>query len=350
MIMIKISDREIGENQPPFIIAEMSGNHNQSLERAIKLVDAAVDAGAHALKLQTASPDGLTLDVDNPDFLISDPESLWYGKNLYKLYQEAVTPWEWHKIIFEHCNKRGIIAFSSPFELSAVDFLESLDVPCYKIASFELVDLQLIKKVAKTGKPMIMSTGMGTLTDIELAVNTAKSEGNDKIILLKCTSTYPASPEDSNLLTIPHLKDCFGTEVGLSDHTMGIGVPCAAVALGATVVEKHFTLSRDDGGVDAAFSLEPQELEQLVIETERAWLARGSVSYNSGEREKVSLKFRRSIYVSEDISKGEELSVENIRVVRPGYGLEPKYLELLIGRKVNRDLIKGDAMSWEYIG
>ncbi len=348
--MIEIAKQLIGDTQPPFIIAEMSGNHNQSLDRALRLVDAAVEAGAHALKLQTSSPDGLTLDVDAPDFIISDPGSLWYGKNLYKLYQEAVTPWEWHAKIFDYCRERGIVAFSSPFELKAVEFLEKLDAPCYKIASFELVDLQLIRRVAQTGKPMIMSTGMASLSDIELAVTTARGVGNNQIVLLKCTSSYPASPVDSNLNTIPHLRAAFGTEVGLSDHTMGVGVPCAAIALGATVVEKHFTLSREEGGVDAAFSLEPHELRQLVVETERAWHAKGAVCYGGSAKEQASLKYRRSIYVSEDIEEGDVLSHDNIRVVRPGCGLQPKYLDHIIGRRVIKNLKKGTAMSWEFLG
>lgn len=348
--MIEIAGRKIGPDNSPFIIAEMSGNHNQSLERAMRIVDAAVEAGAHALKLQTASPDGLTLDVDSPDFTILDKESLWYGKNLYQLYQEAVTPWEWHAPIFEHCRRRGIIAFSSPFELKAVDFLERLNVPCYKIASFELIDTQLVRRVAQTGKPMIMSTGMATLSEIETAVNLARAAGNDQIILLKCTSTYPAKSTDTNLMTIPHLRQAFGTQVGLSDHTMGVGVPCAAVAMGATVVEKHFTLARADGGVDSAFSLEPDELKLLVEETERAWQAIGSVKYGGSANEQASLKFRRSIYVCEDIEIGATLTHENIRVVRPGYGLPPRHLDVLIGRRVNKPLIKGTAMSWEYIG
>ena len=348
--MILIAGRPVGPDTIPFVIAEMSGNHNQSLDRALQLVDAVVSAGAHALKLQTASPDGLTLDVDSPDFLISDPDSLWYGRNLYSLYQEAVTPWGWHKQIFDYCRSKGIIAFSSPFELKAVDFLEELNVPCYKIASFELVDLQLIRRVAQTGKPIIMSTGMATLSDIELAVNTARAAGNHQIILLKCTSTYPSNPSDSNLLTIPHLRQAFGTQVGLSDHTMGVGVPCAAVALGATVVEKHFTLSRAEGGVDAAFSLEPHELKLLVEETARAWQAMGEVRYGGSEKEQASLKFRRSIYVSEDIEAGAVLTPENIRVIRPGFGLQPKFIDTLIGLRVNKPLKKGTAMAWEHIG
>lgn len=316
----------------------------------MRIVDAAVEAGAHAIKLQTASPDGLTLDVDSPDFTILDKDSLWYGKNLYQLYKEAVTPWEWHAPIFKHCRRRGIIAFSSPFELKAVEFLEGLDVPCYKIASFELIDTQLMRRVAQTGKPLIMSTGMATLSEIETAVNIARGEGNDQIILLKCTSTYPAKPADTNLVTIPHLRQAFCTQVGLSDHTMGVGVPCAAVAMGATVVEKHFTLARADGGVDSAFSLEPHELKLLVEETERAWQAIGRVKYGGSQSEKASLKFRRSIYISCDIKAGEKLTADNIRIIRPGFGLTPKYYDLLIGRRVNKDLAKGTAMAWEHIG
>lgn len=347
--MIRIGKRGVGETEPPFIIAEMSGNHNQSLECAFKLVDAAVAAGAHAVKLQTATPDGLTLDVESPDFVISDPESLWFGKNLYQLYREAVTPWQWHAPLFDYCRQRGIMVFSSPFELKAVELLEELAAPCYKIASFELVDLQLVRRVAQTGKPIIMSTGMATLSDIELAVGTARREGNDQIVLLKCTSTYPATPDDSNLATIPHMRQAFGTEVGLSDHTMGVGVPCAAVAFGATVIEKHFTLCREEGGVDAAFSLEPHELRQLVVETERAWRSHGTVCYGGSEREQASLNYRRSIYVSSDIAEGEVLSHDNIRVVRPGFGLHPRFLDTVIGRRANRDLKKGTAMSWEFI-
>ena len=348
--MIRIANRCIDANHAPFVIAEMSGNHNQSLDRALKIVDAAVKAGAHAIKLQTASPDGLTLDVDSPDFRITDIDSLWYGKNLYELYKEAVTPWEWHGPIFEHCRRSGIIAFSSPFELKAVDFLEGFDVPCYKIASFELIDTQLVRRVAQTGKPMIMSTGMATLSEIESAVKTARDEGNDQIILLKCTSTYPARPINTNILTIPHLKAAFGTQVGLSDHTMGVGVPCAAVAMGATVIEKHFTLARSDGGVDSAFSLEPHELKLLVEETERAWQSIGVVRYGGSDDEQASLKFRRSIYISRDLKAGDQLTPDNMRVVRPGFGIAPKYYDLLIGRRVNKDLTKGTAMSWEHIG
>lgn len=347
---ITIGNRPIGPNHPPFIIAEMSGNHNQSLNRAMELVEAAAGSGVHALKLQTASPDGLTLNVDHPDFLIDDPTSPWAGRNLYELYKEAVTPWDWHEPIFKRCADLGLTVFSSPFEQSAVDLLEELDAPCYKIASFELVDLPLIRRAAATEKPLIMSTGMATVSDIEDAVNAAKEVGNDQIILLKCTSSYPATSADANIATIPHLREMFGLQVGLSDHTLGIGVPCAAAALGATVIEKHFTLRRSDGGVDATFSMEPPEFEALVTESERAWSSVGSVTYGGAEIEKKSLKFRRSLYVAENIKAGQILTRENLRIVRPGYGLAPKNIDVLLGRKVNRDLCVGTAMKWEYIG
>lgn len=350
MEAIKIGDRLVGPDQPPFIIAEMSGNHNQSLDRAMELVQAASEAGVHALKLQTASPDGLTLNVDSPEFLIDDPSSPWHGRNLYQLYKEAVTPWEWHKPIFERCHELGLTVFSSPFEPSAIDLLEELDAPCYKIASFELVDLPLIRKAAATGKPLIMSTGMASVSDIHDAVEVAKGEGNHNLILLKCTSSYPATAGDANIATIPHLREMFGLQVGLSDHTLGIGVPCAAAALGATVIEKHFTLRRSDGGVDASFSLEPHEFSALVEESERAWASVGSVVYGGAEIEKKSLKFRRSLYIAKSVKQGDVLTEENLRIVRPGYGLAPKNIDVLLGRKVNRDLAAGTAMKWEFIG
>lgn len=347
---ITIGKRPIGPNHPPFIIAEMSGNHNQSLDRAMELVEAAANSGVHALKLQTASPDGLTLDVDSPEFLIDDPVSPWHGRNLYQLYKEAVTPWEWHKPIFDRCNELGLTVFSSPFELSAIDLLEELDSPCYKIASFELVDLPLVRKAAATGKPLIISTGMATVSDIHDAVQAAKGEGNDNIILLKCTSSYPATAADANIATIPHLREMFGLQVGLSDHTLGIGVPCAAAALGATVIEKHFTLRREDGGVDSTFSLEPQEFVELVKESERAWASVGKVVYGGAAVEQKSLKFRRSLYIAEAMKEGEVLTGRNLRIVRPGYGLAPKHIDVLLGRRVNQDLKAGTAMKWEYIG
>ncbi|SDF79844.1 pseudaminic acid synthase [Sporolituus thermophilus] len=350
MFDIKTYKFPISRNYPPFIIAEMSGNHNQSLERALSIVEAAAKAGVHALKLQTYTADTMTIDLSEREFFISDDKSLWQGKSLYKLYQEAYTPWEWHKPIFDRCRELGIVPFSTPFDATAVDFLESLDVPCYKIASFENVDLPLIRKVASTGKPIIMSTGMATLAEIDEAVRTAREAGCKELILLKCTSTYPASPEESNLLTIPHMRELFGCEVGLSDHTLGIGAAVAAVALGATVIEKHFTLSRADGGVDAAFSLEPDEMKILVEETKRAWQALGKINYGPTEKEKKSLVFRRSLYVVKDMAAGEEFTPENLRAIRPGLGLAPKYYNELIGKKVNRPIMRGTPVSWDLIG
>jgi len=331
----------------PFIVAEMSGNHNQSLERALQIVEAAAKAGVHAIKLQTYTPDTMTIDVTNGDFLIEDSDSLWKGKNIYELYKEAYTPWEWHEPIFKRCKELGLMAFSTPFDETAVDFLEELDVPSYKIASFEITDLPLIRKVASTGKPMIISTGMATVAEIDEAVRTAKEAGCSDIILLKCTSSYPASPADSNLMTIPHLKQLFGCPVGLSDHTLGIGVAVASVALGAVLIEKHFTLSRADGGVDAAFSLEPEEMRMLVEETKRAWQALGTVRYGPTESEEKSLKFRRSIYIVKDLKAGDVLSPENIRIIRPGYGLSPKYYDVVLGRRVREDVRKGTPLSWD---
>ncbi|NLY80177.1 MAG: pseudaminic acid synthase [Lysinibacillus sp.] len=330
----------------PFIIAEMSGNHNQSLERALEIVEAAAKSGAHAIKIQTYTADTLTLNVETKDFMIQDNESLWKGKSLYELYNEAYTPWEWHKPIFDRAKELGLIAFSTPFDETAVDFLEELDVPLYKIASFENNHLPLIKKVASTGKPMIISTGMATLAELDELVRTAKEAGCKDLVLLKCTSTYPATPENSNILTIPHMKQLFeDVQVGLSDHTLGIGVAVASVALGATVIEKHFTLSRADGGVDAAFSLEPTEMKALVEETERAWLALGKVTYGPTEKEKASLKFRRSKYVSKDIKKDEKFCKENIKIIRPGYGLEPKYWDEVIGKRAVRDFKAGTPLK-----
>ncbi|MCG3089605.1 pseudaminic acid synthase [Sporosarcina cyprini] len=349
MPSIKIGKKTIGLQEKPFIIAEMSGNHNQSLERALKIVEAAANAGADALKIQTYTADTMTLNIENPDFQIDDPESLWQGNNLYQLYQQAYTPWEWHKPIFDYAKELGMIPFSTPFDETAVDFLEELEVPVYKIASFENNDIPLIRKVASTGKPMIISTGMATVAELDEAVRTAREAGCKDIILLKCTSTYPATPENTNILTIPHMKELFGVQVGLSDHTMGTGVSIASVALGATVIEKHFTLSREEGGVDSSFSMEPDEMKDLVVETERAWQAMGNVSYGPTNAEKASLKFRRSIYVTNDIKKGEHFTMENIRVIRPGYGLKPKYFEKILKLKATRDLQKGDPLSWEML-
>ena len=348
--MIKIGNREIGRQHTPFIIAEMSGNHNQSLERALEIVEAAAKTGAHALKIQTYTPDTMTLDLDEREFHISDPNSLWAGTSLYKLYGQAYTPWEWHKPIFDRARELGIIAFSTPFDDTAVDFLESLNVPCYKIASFENTDLPLIRRVAATGKPLIISTGMATVAELDETVRAAREAGCKDLILLKCTSTYPATPENTNILTIPHLRELFGCEVGLSDHTMGVGVSVASVALGATVIEKHFTLNRADGGVDSSFSMEPDEMAQLVMETERAWQALGQVSYGSTEAEKKSLQYRRSLYVVQDLKTGETLSHENVRAIRPGYGLAPKFFDLILGKRVGQAVKKGTPLSWELIG
>lgn len=338
------------KGQPPLIIAEMSGNHNQSLERALEIVEAAAKTGAHALKIQTYTADTMTLDLDEGEFFISDPNNLWQGTSLYKLYQEAHTPWEWHKPIFDRCRELGMLGFSTPFDETAVDFLESLDVPFYKIASFENTDIPLIQKVAATGKPMIISTGMATVAELDETVRAAREAGCKDLVLLKCTSTYPATPEDTNILTIPHMRELFGCEVGLSDHTMGIGVSVASVALGATVIEKHFTLSRADGGVDSTFSMEPEEMRALVVESERAWQALGHISYGPMVKEKKSLAYRRSLYVVQDMKAGELFTKENVRAIRPGHGLPPKYLSTLIGRRLVKDVKKGTPMGWELLG
>lgn len=346
---VTIANRKIGANHPPFIIAEMSGNHNQSLERALEIVEAAAKSGAHALKIQTYTPDTMTLDIDEREFHIADPNSLWVGTSLYKLYGEAYTPWEWHEAIFARAKELGIIAFSTPFDDTSVDFLESLKVPCYKIASFENTDLSLIRKVAATGKPLIISTGMASLAELDETVKAAREAGCVELILLKCTSTYPASPDNTNILTIPHMKAMFNCEVGLSDHTMGVGVSVASIALGATVIEKHFTLSRADGGVDSTFSMEPQEMASLVVETDRAWSSLGRVSYGSTEAEKKSIQFRRSLYVVKDIKAGEMLTTENLRAIRPGLGLACKYLDKFLGKTVKVDVAKGSALRWDII-
>jgi len=344
---IRIAHRTVGRAHIPFVIAEMSGNHNQSLERALQIVEAAAKSGAHALKLQTYTPDTMTLDLDEREFHIADPKSLWAGTSLYKLYGEAHTPWDWHKPIFERARALGIIPFSTPFDGTAVDFLESLEVPCYKIASFENTDLPLIRRVAATGKPLIISTGMASAAELDEAVSAAREAGCRDLILLKCTSTYPATPENTNLLTIPHLRELFGCEVGLSDHTMGVGASVASVALGATVIEKHFTLSRADGGVDSAFSMEPAEMASLVVETARAWQALGGVSYGPTEAEKKSLQFRRSLYVVRDLKAGEALTRENVRAIRPGLGLPTKYFDEVLGKRVRRDVKRGTALDWD---
>lgn len=340
----KIANYEIGINCKPFIIAEMSGNHNQSLERAFAIVDAAAAAGAHAIKLQTYTADTITM---KGAYTINDKDSLWDGKELHDLYKEAYTPWEWHKPIFERAMEKGLIAFSSPFDETAVDFLESLHVPAYKIASFENTHLPLIKRVARTGKPVIISTGVSSIADMDETVRLLREEGCEQFVLLKCTSTYPSTPENTNLLTIPHLSQLHNCLVGLSDHTMGTGTSIAAVALGARVIEKHFTLSRADGGVDSAFSLEPNELKTLVVESERAFLALGTIKYGIQEAESKSLFFKRSIYISNDIKKGESFTTQNIRIIRPGNGLEPKYWFDVLGKKSKKDLSAGKPLTKE---
>lgn len=346
---MKIGNREIGKGCAPFVIAEMSGNHNQSLERALEIVEAAAKTGAHAIKMQTYTPDTMTLDMDAREFHIGDPDSLWTGNSLYKIYGVAYTPWEWHKPIFDRARELGIIAFSTPFDDTAVDLLESLDVPCYKIASFENTDLPLIRRVAATGKPLIISTGMATVAELDETVRAAREAGCKDLVLLKCTSTYPAIATNTNILTIPHLRELFDCEVGLSDHTMGVGVSVASVALGATVIEKHFTLCRADGGVDSAFSMEPAEMAQLVLETERAWQALGHVSYGPTEAEKKSLQYRRSLYISQDIKAGDVLTRENMRAIRPGLGLPTKYYDLLLGKKLIRNAKKGTPVTWQLV-
>lgn len=346
---INLGEKKVNRNNPPFIIAEMSGNHNQSLKQALKIVEMAAKTGANALKIQTYTPDTMTLNMNIDEFIVNDSKSDWNSKSLYELYQEAYTPWEWHQPIFEYCKKLGMIGFSTPFDETAVDFLESLHVPCYKISSFESIDLPLIRKVARTKKPMIISTGMCTVAEIEETVNVARSEGCKEIILLKCTSTYPASPKNTNIVTIPHMRDLFQCQVGLSDHTMGHGVAVASVALGATIIEKHFTLSRADGGVDASFSSEPEEMKNLVMETKRAWQSLGNVHYGPTKAEEKSKKYRRSLYIKQDIKRGDILTKENMGAIRPGYGLPPKYYDILIGKKVNDDLKKGTPVTWNII-
>ena len=346
---MKISDRTIGPGQRPYLIAEMSGNHNQSLDRALAIVDAAAGAGADAIKLQTYTADTMTLNVRMPGFVIEDPESLWNGRQLYELYEEAHTPWDWHRPIMQRAAHHGLHCFSSPFDETAVDFLEALGVPAYKIASFEITDLRLIRKVAVTGKPMIISTGMASVGEIDQAVRVARDSGCRDLVLLKCTSTYPATPENTNIITIPHLRSLFGCEVGLSDHTMGCGVAVAATALGACVIEKHFTLDRAEGGVDSTFSLEPAEFAQLRTETERAALALGQVSYGPTQAERPSLAFRRSLYVARDARAGDVLTLQNLRCVRPGFGMEPRFMDAVLGRRLRRDAMAGTPLSWDLL-
>jgi len=333
----------------PFIIAEMSGNHNQSLQRALQIVDAAAEAGAHAVKLQTFTADTMTLDISDPDFVIANPDSLRDGEKLYNLYENAHTPWSWHQAIFERCRKHGLTPFSTPFDESSVDFLESLETPIYKIASFENGDIPLLKKVAQTRKPVIISLGMIGIDEINEAITTLEENGAGPITILKCTSTYPASPQNTNLMTIPDLKKRFPQcTVGLSDHSLGISIALGAIALGADVIEKHLTLSRTDGGVDSSFSIEPNELKQLVEESRRVYAARGKVCYDLTDDELKSQVFRRSIYVTNDITAGDVFTKQNIRCIRPGYGLHPRHYEDLLGKTAALHLKKGTPMKVAY--
>lgn len=344
-----IGGRRIGPGAKPLVIAELSGNHNGSLERALRIVELAARAGADAIKLQTYTADSMTLNIRSAGFVVTEPTSLWYGRSLYDLYREAATPWEWHEPLFRRCRELGMLYFSTPFDAAAVDLLESLHVPCYKIASFENVDHALIRRVAATGKPVIMSTGMATLAELDEAVRCARDAGCKQLMLLKCTSSYPASPTNSHLRSIPCLRDLFHCQVGLSDHTLGIGAAVAAVALGAVAIEKHVTDSRAEGGVDAAFSLEPAELAALVVETERAWQALGEVRLEPTAQEQSSRQFRRSLYVVADLQPGDRFTPENLRAIRPGYGLAPKYLDTLLGKTVARHVVRGTPASWDLL-
>ncbi len=342
---MKLGNFEIGTNHKPFIIAEMSGNHNQSLERAKKIIRAAADCGAHAVKLQTYTADTMTINHRGGLFDITDKKSLWYGRNLYELYQEAHTPWAWHKSLFDYARELGILCFSTPFDETAVDFLETLDVPFYKIASFENTDHPLLKKVASVGKPVIMSTGIANLTDIIESVQVLQENGCKDLILLKCTSTYPSTPENTNLVTIPVLQQIFPScMIGLSDHTMGIGAAIASISLGVRIIEKHFTLDRTEGGVDSAFSMEPEEMKALVKESERAFLSLGRVQLDVQAVEKKSIQFKRSIYVVADIKKGDVFTRENIRVIRPGDGLHPKFFEQILGKAASSNYNAGKPL------
>lgn len=345
--IVYLNGSPVGEGHKPFIVAELSGNHNHSLERAIELVNAAAKAGANAVKLQTYTADTMTLDISTGEFFINDSASLWKGKSLYQLYKEAYTPWEWHKPIMERCRELGLTFFSTPFDLTSLEFLETLNVPFYKIASPENIDIPLIRAVAKTGKPVIISTGMAELPEIYSMVNAAKDSGCTNLILLKCTSAYPAPAAEINLKTIQHMKELFNVPVGISDHTLGVGVPLAAVALGACVIEKHFTLDRADGGVDSAFSLDPSELKLLCAEAICAWQSIGEINYNVTPKEQKNRKYRRSIYVTQAVRAGEILSVENIKIIRPGLGLAPKHYEKIIGMRALKDLNRGEPLSWE---
>ena len=344
---MNINGRGIGPENPPYVIAELSGNHDGSLDQALALVDAAADAGVDAIKLQTYTADTMTLDSQGPGFVIREPESPWFGRSLYELYEQAHTPWEWHEQIFARARERGLTAFSTPFDATAVEFLESLDVPAYKIASFENTDLPLIEKVAQTGKPVIISTGMATQQEIQEAVTAARSAGCRELMLLKCTSSYPAPAKASNLASIPVMAELFDCPIGLSDHTLGIGVPVASVALGAVAIEKHLVMRRADGAVDSSFSLEPQELAVMVEEVNRAWEALGSVFFGPTEHEVGSLNYRRTLYLVRDVPAGQPLGEEDVRAIRPGYGLPPGNMSKVLGRSLVRDAERGSPLTWD---
>lgn len=346
---VRFGKHVIGPGHPPFVIAEMSGNHNGDLDRAFAIVDAVAESGAHALKLQTYRADTITIDVDTPAFRIANKDSLWDGETLYTLYDRAHTPWEWHEPIFTRARERGLEVFSSPFDPTAVDLLESLEAPAYKIASSEIVDLPLIERCARTGKPLVISTGKATIAEVDAAVRTARNAGNDQLVVLGCTASYPAPARDSNLRALPVLAQAFGAVVGLSDHTMGIGVPLAAVALGACAIEKHVTLSRGDGGVDSAFSLEPHELAALVTESERAWEALGEPMIGPRDSERRSLWIRRSLYVVEDVRAGDEVTERNVRSIRPAGGLPPAEIGTVLGRTFRVAAPKGTPLTWELL-
>lgn len=342
-----LAGREIGPSQPPYIVAEMSGNHNGNLEHAMRIMEAAARAGADAVKLQTYTADTLTIDHDGPDFQINDGP--WQGYNLYKLYEWAHTPWEWHEALFNKGRELGITVFSSPFDATAVDFLESLQCPAYKIASFEAVDIALIKKAAATGKPLIISTGLANKDEIQEAEASARSNGCHQLILMHCTSAYPAAVSDSDLRMIPELAEHFDVITGLSDHTPGIEVALGSVALGAAIIEKHVTLDRSEGGPDAAFSLEPQELADLCRGTRAVWEALGTVDYTRKPAEVASLVFRRSLYVVADMKEGDVFTEQNLRSIRPGHGLAPKYLPDILGTQATCDISRGTALDWSMV-
>lgn len=345
---VNIAERKIGKNCPVFIVAELSANHLQKFDHAVKLIKAAKDAGADAVKLQTYTPDTITIDCDNEYFQIKQG-TIWDGKTLYELYKEAYTPWEWQPELKEIAEELGLIFFSTPFDKTAVDFLEEINIPCYKIASFEITDIPLIEYVASKGKPVIISTGIATLTDIQEAVNACKRMGNSQIALLKCTSAYPAPLEEVNLKTIPDMAEKFKIVIGLSDHTLGISVPVASVALGAKIIEKHFTLSRSLGGPDAAFSLEPEEFKAMVKAVREVEKALGDVCYELTEKMRKNRQFSRSLFIINNIKAGEVFTEKNVRSIRPGYGLHPRYLKKILGRRATQDIKRGTPLKWSLV-